>query len=75
MAGVGTSLMMAWQACGRDEGGGRRRGAAGGGLGGQLGGGAWGEGHGGRCCCVLCSPVRELELLDVRSLLRAVRAG
>jgi hypothetical protein len=24
---------------------------------------------------VLCSPVRELELLDVRSLLRAVRAG
>jgi hypothetical protein len=24
---------------------------------------------------VLCSPVHELELLDVRSLLRAVRAG
>jgi hypothetical protein len=42
MAGVETLLMMAWQACGRDEGGGRRRGAAGGGLGGQLGGGAWG---------------------------------
>jgi hypothetical protein len=37
MAGVEAPLMVAWQACGRDEGGGRRRGAA--------GGAAWGEGQ------------------------------
>jgi hypothetical protein len=56
MTGVEAPLMMAWQACERDE---------------------KGEGgkQEGRCCCVLCSPVRELELLDVRSMLGAVRAG
>jgi hypothetical protein len=37
MAGIGAALMVAWQACGRDEGGGRRRGA--------VGGAAWGEGQ------------------------------
>jgi hypothetical protein len=37
MAGIGAPLMVAWQAYGRDEGGGRRRGAA--------GGAAWGEGQ------------------------------
>jgi hypothetical protein len=35
MAGVEAPLMVAWQACERDKGEGRRRGAAGGGLGGS----------------------------------------
>jgi hypothetical protein len=58
MAGVGAPLMMAWQACGRDEVGGRRRGQQGRGLGGQLGGSAHGGGAArGRamgCWCELC---------------------
>jgi hypothetical protein len=49
MAGVEAPLMVAWQACGRDEREGRRRGAAGGAawLEGQQGGRHGGEGHGG----------------------------
>jgi hypothetical protein len=72
MTGVEAPLMMAWQACGRDERGGRRRGAAEGAAwrGGTAGGGAWG-----RCraallalcfascsregCCAWLSVVRE----------------
>jgi hypothetical protein len=44
MAGLEAPLMVAWQACGRDEGGGSRGGAGGAALGGQLGGGAPMEG-------------------------------
>jgi hypothetical protein len=43
MIGLEASLIVAWQACGRDQGGGRRRGQQGGAMGGEL----QGEGHGG----------------------------
>jgi hypothetical protein len=44
MPGVGAPLIVTWQACGRDEGGGRRRGQQGGRHGGRAaGGGAWGR--------------------------------
>jgi hypothetical protein len=46
MAGVGAPLMMAWQAFGRDEGGGRRRGSRGARPRLELGGGAPMEGGG-----------------------------
>jgi hypothetical protein len=54
MAGVGALLMVVWQACGRDEGGGRRRRKGGRPRGEGLGGrpwrgAAWGRGHG-SCC-------------------------
>jgi hypothetical protein len=60
MAGVGAPLMEAWQACGRDEGGGKEEGAAGAGPRGE---GQQGEGHGGAAglplralCFASCSP-------------------
>jgi hypothetical protein len=64
MAGVESPLMVAWQACGRDEGGGRRRGQQGRGLGllwgGAMGGRALqGEARPGCGCLVLLCCVRE----------------
>jgi hypothetical protein len=60
MAGVGAPLMEAWQACGRDERGGRRRGQQGARPRGE---GQQGEGHGGAAglplralCFASCSP-------------------
>jgi hypothetical protein len=47
MVGLEAPLMVAWQACGRDEGGRRRGGAGGRSLGGQLGGRPWRGGHAG----------------------------
>jgi hypothetical protein len=60
MAGLEAPLMMAWQAHGRDEGGGRRRGQQGARLGSgraRVGAlrGPWGEGTG--WGCLLCSRV------------------
>jgi hypothetical protein len=72
MAGVGAPLMVAWQACGRDEGGGRRRGAAGGAAWGEgtAGGGAWGRC---RAACLLSALLPVSVKAAVRGSLLCVR--
>jgi hypothetical protein len=58
MAGVGALLMVTWQACVSDEGGGRRRGQQRGRHGGRAtGGGAWGRCRAAPACSALL-PVR-----------------
>jgi hypothetical protein len=56
MAGVGTPLMAAWQARGRDEGGGRRRGQQGASLG---RGGGLAMGLHAELLCSCCSLLRD----------------
>jgi hypothetical protein len=70
MAGVGAPLMMAWQACGRDEVGGRRRGQQGRGLGGQLGGSAHGGGQQGDAPWAVGASSVFSEAFSVRACVR-----
>jgi hypothetical protein len=71
MAGVGAPLIVAWQACGKDEGGGRRRGQQ---------GAPWGESYRGRgmgalqgCPCVLSALLPVRVKAAVRGSLLCVR--